>query len=152
MQVEALPRIDEHETVVAAGVAAVWAALIESLDGASSRAGAVRYARLVGCADTTASGPRPLALGSTVPGFRVTAFDAESMLALEGGHRFSRYALIFHLEPVGQAQTRLRAESRAVFPGAGGRAYRLLVIGTRGHVVAVRRMLARIERRAEQRP
>ena len=37
------------------------------------------------------------------------------------------------------AGTRLRAETRAEFPGARGRAYRALVIDSRFHVLAVRR-------------
>lgn len=35
------------------------------------------------------------------------------------------------------------------FPGTAGRGYRTLVIGTRGHVVAVRRLLRATRRRAE---
>ncbi len=46
--------------------------------------------------------------------------------------------------------TTVLAESRAEFPGASGRVYRGLVIGTRGHVVAVRRLLQAIKRRAER--
>jgi hypothetical protein len=145
-----LPKIDEHETTIAAGADVVWRILLESFDRSSSRAAFPRYARLVGCADVTASGPRPLAEGSTIPGFRVTAVVPPSELVLEGSHRFSTYAFIFRIEPVGSGQTRLRAETRASFPGWAGRAYRLLVIGTRGHVVAVRLMLSGIKRRAER--
>ena len=38
----------------------------------------------------------------------------------------------------------------ADFPGPHGRAYRLLVLGSRAHVLAVRRLLARVKRRAER--
>jgi hypothetical protein len=43
----------------------------------------------------------------------------------------------------------LRAESRATFPGLAGAAYRLLVVRSGGHVVAVRRLLSAVRRRAE---
>jgi hypothetical protein len=42
-------------------------------------------------------------------------------------------------------------DERAICIGAAGGIYRLLVIGTRGHVVAVRHLLALIARRAESR-
>ena len=71
---------------------------------------------------------------------------------LEGEHRFSRYALIFRLEALPGERSRVRAESRAAFPGLHGRAYRALVIGTRGHVVAVNRLLRAVRARAEQPP
>jgi hypothetical protein len=148
VQLEQLPHLDEHATFIAARVDDVWPALIETLDRVFSRPGAAAYARAVGCADWKASGPRPLAEGSTVPGFRVTATVPNSELTLEGRHRFSSYALIFRLEPVGSDHSRLRAESRAVFPGLPGRIYRLIVVGTGVHVVTVRRLLAVIERRS----
>jgi hypothetical protein len=59
--------------------------------------------------------------------------------------------LTFRVEAAGRDRTRLRAESRAVFPGVAGGIYRLLVIGTGGHIVAVRRLLASVKRRAEAR-
>ena len=65
---------------------------------------------------------------------------------LAGRHRFSSYALIFRLDEIGAHRSRLRAETRATFPGAGRRVYRLLVIGTGGHAVAVGRMLAKVAR------
>ena len=54
-------------------------------------------------------------------------------LVLTGRHRFSRYALVFELEPLGE-HTVLKALTYAVFPGLHGRVYRLLVIGSRAHV------------------
>jgi len=146
-----LPYVDEHTTVIAAGTEVVWRMLGNTLDRSSSRPGAVGYARLVGCADRTASGPRPPAEGSTFPGFRVTAAIPGRELVLEGRHRFSTYALIFHLEELGPGRSRLRAETRAAFPGLAGGLYRRLVIGTGGHRVGVRRLLAGIRRRAEER-
>lgn len=144
-----LPYLDEHATAIAAGVDAVWPALVDYVDRAFSRAGMTLYARIVGCADSAASGPRPLAVGSTVPGFRVVTAVPGCELALEGRHRFSSYALIFRLEPVGSDGSQLRAESRAAFPGLHGRVYRLLVVGTGGHVLAVRRLVSAVRRRVE---
>jgi hypothetical protein len=149
-QTSQLPYLDEHTTAIAADVEQVWPALIETLDRAFSRPFATGYARAVRCADHTASGPRPLAEGSTIPGFRVTSATG-SELILEGRHRFSIYALIFRLEPTAAGESRLRAESRAAFPGLTGRIYRLLVVGTGGHVVGVKRMLATIASRSEAR-
>jgi hypothetical protein len=149
VQIAQLPYLDQHATDIAADVDDVWRVLTATLERVFTRTGAAGYARAVGCADRTTSGPRPLAAGSTLPGFRVVAAIPGSELVLEGRHRFSSYALIFRLEPVGAGRSRLRAESRAVFPGLAGGAYRLLVVGTRGHVVAVRHLLSGIKRGAE---
>jgi hypothetical protein len=151
MEIAELPYIDEHATDIAAGVDDVWPVLIEALEQAFSRAGMAGYARIVGCADWRASGPRPLAGGSTVPGFRVTAAVPGSELALAGRHRFSVYSWVFRLEQVSADRSRLRAETRAAFPGLAGDVYRLLVIGTGGHVRAVRRLLRLVKRRSEPR-
>ena len=148
MQIAALPHVDEHATTVAAGVDDVWSSLLETLDRTFHGVAVTGYTRAVGCADPTASGPRPLAQGSTIPGFRVVTAVPGRELALEGRHRFSTYALIFRLEPLRADRTQLRAETRAAFPGALGRVYRALVIGTRGHVLGVRRLLAAVARRA----
>jgi hypothetical protein len=78
----------------------------------------------------------------------VARSEAPVELALEGSHRFSRYALILRIDDLG-GRSRLRAETRAEFPGPHGRVYRALVIGTRGHVLMVRRILGAVKRRAE---
>ncbi|WLW56515.1 hypothetical protein [Streptomyces sp. YU58] len=147
MDISALPRIDEHTTVVAADPAAVWRALCETLDRSFTRPHAARYARLVGVADRTASGPRPLTEGSAFPGFRVAAADPGRELVLIGRHHFSTYALIFRLEETGEGHTRLRAETRARFPGPAGALYRLLVISTGGHAVLTRQLLSAVRER-----
>jgi hypothetical protein len=105
-------------------------------------------ARVLGCEDVEVSGPRPLAAGSTFPGFHIAVLEEPSELALAGRHRFSDYALVFRLEELGANRTRLRAETRAEFPGVKGRIYRAMVIGTRGHVLATRRLLGAVQRRA----
>jgi hypothetical protein len=149
MHTDRLPYVDEHATIIAADSDEVWGVLLETLDRALSRPGAVGYARIVGCVDCTESGPRPLAEGSTIPGFRVVVAVPGSELLLEGRHRFSAYSLAFHLGQVGSGVSRLRAVTRAAFPGWAGAAYRLAVIGTGGHVIAVRRLLSGIKRRSE---
>ncbi|MFI6490085.1 hypothetical protein [Streptomyces sp. NPDC050564] len=149
MQIASLPYVDEHATVIAAGADDVWRTLGETLDRSFSRPGAAGYARLVGSAPCAASGPRPLAEGSTIPGFRVVAAVPGRELVLKGSHRFSSYALIFRLEQVGPGRSRLRAETRAAFPGLAGGLYRRLVIGTGGHLVGMRRLLSAIRRLSE---
>lgn len=146
------PLLDEHGTRVAAPVDDVWEALLEGVDASFSGRRSSRYARLVGCEPSRTAGPRPLDAGSTLPGFRVAAATPGTELRLEGRHRFATYVLAFHLEPDGPSATLLRARSSATFPGVTGRLYRLLVIDTRFHVIAVRRLLAGIRHRAEGTP
>ncbi|WP_433401931.1 hypothetical protein [Streptomyces sp. CA-146814] len=148
-EADPLPYLDEHTTVIAAEADDVWRGLCAALERSFSRAPAAAYARLVRAADTRPSGPRPLAEGSVLPGFRVRAASLGEQLILHGRHRFSSYALIFRLEPLGPGRTRLRAESRAAFPGVAGGAYRRLVFGSGGHAVGMRRLLAGIRRTSE---
>jgi hypothetical protein len=145
-----LPFVDEHATTIATGTDEVWPVLLETLARTFSRTGAAGFATIVGCADRSNGGPRPLAEGSTTPGFRVASAVPGSELVLEGRHRFSSYALIFRLDRLGPDRSRLRAETRAEFPGVSGGIYRFLVIGTRGHLVAVRRLLSTVKHRSEQ--
>jgi hypothetical protein len=147
-----LPWVDEHATELDATPAAVWPALLRTVEKMTDGRAAPRYARAVGCADTEAGGPRPLEVGSTVPGFHVAAMAPERLLTLRGSHHFSEYELVFRLEPLGGVRTRLIAETRAVFPGMKGRAYRALVIGTRMHVLVVRRMFGGVARRVARAP
>jgi len=142
---QSLPFVDEHCVEITADRDTVWAALTSTLD----HLGGSAYARLVGCADTKRSDDDNLGLGSTVPGFQVAAFDPGAEVVLVGSHRFSSYALAFRLRDA-EGGTRLTAETRAAFPGVGGRLYRSLVIGTRAHAFLVRRLLAGIRHRAER--
>jgi hypothetical protein len=145
-----LPHIDEHSLVIEAGRQATWEALLRVAEASVSAAAAPRYARLVGCIDTEAAGPRPLAEGSAFPGFHVATAVAPTELALAGSHRFSDYALVFRLEEVDGGHTRVRAETRAEFPHLKGAIYKGLVIGTRMHVLATRRILSGVKRNAER--
>jgi hypothetical protein len=145
-----LPRVDEHAVVVGVAAPVVWQALLHVLERSLATPGAGLVVRALGCHDAAPRGPRPLAAGSALPGFHVAAADPPRELELAGSHRFSRYALIFRLHELAPGRVQVRAESRAEFPGPPGAVYRALVIGTRGHVLAVRRLLATVKRCAEQ--
>jgi len=113
-----LPHVDEHSTAVEASPDATWDGLLRVLEGSFSSAPTARFATMLGCADAAPAGPRPLAVGSAVPGFHVATAERPDELALLGSHRFSDYALIFRLEDLGGGRTRLRAETRAEFPAS----------------------------------
>ena len=131
------PFVDEHATTVAAPPDRVWAALEQYADRVLERAAGSTVARL---------------LGTDPPGgFRVAAREPGRRLALDGRHRFSRYRLEFLLDDAPAGGTRLRARTLAAFPGVRGQVYRTLVIRSRLHVLAVRRMLARVRDAAERR-
>ncbi|WP_214411221.1 hypothetical protein [Sphaerisporangium fuscum] len=149
MSEDPLPWLDEHTAVVAAGPEALWQATAQVFGRSFSRGLSARYARLVGAEPLVATGPWPPAEGSTVPGFRVVSAVSGRELGLAGRHRFSDYTLVFRIEPLEAGRSRLRAESRAAFPGRAGRGYRALVIGTGAHVAGMRRLLAAIRRQAE---
>ncbi len=147
---ERLPYIDEHAVEVDAAREEAWSALIGVVRGSFAGEGRRLGARALGChpADTRgewADGPR---VGASLPGFCVAESTAPARLALEGRHRFSTYALIFELDAVDVGRSRVRAITRADFPGPLGRLYRALVVGSRGHRIVVRRMLAQIAARA----
>lgn len=85
-------------------------------------------------------------LGARPPaGFAVSEVSPDERLVLTGRHRFSHYALVLELDPSGE-HTVLRARTFARFPGPHGRVYRLLVISSRAHVVATKRILASMRR------
>lgn len=140
-----LPYIDEHTREVAAPPEETWTALTR---GSFGGAGAGTIARLLGCEETALSGA-PGEAGSTVPGFRVREAERPRKLVLQGRHRFSNYELGFEIEDLGAGLSLLRAITRAEFPGLRGRIYRGLVIGSRGHVLATRRLLRAIAQHAE---
>lgn len=145
-----LPRIDEHTTTIhVSDPGRVWSALGDVLAGSRVPGfGRSRIPRAMKVQPGTCSG-EPLIAGSTLPGFTVVRAEPNRELALQGRHRFSSYALIFRLAK-GERHTTLSAETRAVFPGVSGRAYRGLVIGTRGHVLVVRALLRATRTRAER--
>lgn len=143
-----LPQIDVHAVEVDADAGAAWRAVCEAMGSNPSLLTRLGV-RALGCRDVRPGGPRPLAEGSTLCGFHVARADPPRELALEGGHRLSRYALTFRVEPAGSGRSRISAHTSATFPHLPGRLYRAAVIGTGGHVLATRRLLRGIARRAE---
>ena len=127
-----LPFVDEHHLTVEATPAVVWAGLRAYVDR--------HLAKPEGSLLTRLLGTRPDS------GFEVTEEVPELRLVLGGRHRFSRYRLVFEIEPVAGEKSLLRALTYAAFPGPHGRVYRLLVISSRAHVLATRGMLASIRR------
>ncbi|CAN5595885.1 hypothetical protein BH20ACT19_BH20ACT19_09170 [soil metagenome] len=143
-----LPFIDEHSLAVDAPREAAWEALLATVPAGFEPKASEAVARLLGCRPARSTGLRPLEVGSTFPGFAVTEAQRPARLTLAGRHRFSISRLEFAIEETGSGRSRVRAGTWAAFPGPHGRAYRAAVIGTRGHVVVVRRMLSAVARRA----
>lgn len=148
-EVAGLPFIDEHSRLVDASPDETWRSLVRVATGAFSNGQTSTVSKLLGCEETETTGVRG-AEGSTIPGFLVSRSDPPRELALTGRHRFSRYALTFRIEPEGSGRSRVTAETRAVFPGLFGAAYRTAVIGTRGHVLVTNRLLGSIASGAER--
>ena len=146
-----LPHVDEHAVDVPAPPGTAYAGVLEAMHRTFGGPRARRIAVALGCDPReTRAWERP-SIGSTVPGFRVVAADPPHLVAVAGRHRFSRYGIVWRIERAG-ARCRVRAETRAVFPGPHGALYRAAVVGTRGHVLAVRRLLAQAARRAQEQP
>jgi hypothetical protein len=128
-----LPYVDEHHLFVEAPAEVVWTAL-----------------RSFGSAELGIGPGNPLAyvLGTRPrSGFEVAAEDPGRELTMAGRHLFSRYQLVFGLEAA-EGGTVVTARTFAAFPGIHGRIYRILVIGSRAHVVATRRILRAVRRKA----
>lgn len=147
---ESLPYVDEHVTNVPAGLERTWAALVSVVSGELGSPVSARAAKLLGWVPARRGGDwdADVSAGAALPGFVVDEAHAPSRLALSGRHRFSRYSLVFELEALGPERARVRARTRAAFPGPLGRAYRVLVIASGAHRIVVRRLLARVARRA----
>lgn len=139
-----LPFIDEHSQPLDAPADTVWAALLKVLR--RTMGSSEWFAHLLGCDPSEGTAQLSGRVGETIPGFRVAEVEAGRRLVLRGRHRFADYALTFVLDG-----ERLRAETRAVFPGIRGRLYRAAVIGSGGHRLVTRRLLRRVARAAESR-
>jgi hypothetical protein len=147
--VEPLPFVDDHVQPVAAAPERTWQALVDVLGGFPALPGVLTS--VWGLDPATGGGWRDDPVpGDAVPGFAVAQADPPRTLVLRGRHRFSHYELRFSLEPAAADRTELHARTDAAFPGLLGRGYRLAVISSGGHVLAVRRMLTRVARRAER--
>lgn len=92
----------------------------------------------------------PVEGATTFPGFRTATAIPPRELTLLGRHRFSSYTLTFRLDEAEPGGVRLRAETRATFPGPAGGLYRLLVLGTGTHARLTRRLLTTVRLRAER--
>lgn len=147
--IESLPHIDERLVEIEATTQEIWRALVETVDEAGGGWAARRTAAALGCLAGERSG-EPGEIGSTIPGFIVTRSVPPAVLALMGEHRFSRYALVFRIgEQIGGPPL-LSAETRAEFPGVTGSAYRLAVVGSRGHRLVTGHLIGSIRKRAER--
>jgi hypothetical protein len=145
-----LPRLDERAVVVAAAPDAAWHAALRTFRSAFAAPAARAAARLLGCQPAGISGwDRPVP-GSTVPGFRVVTAEPPTLLVVAGRHRFSRYGIAVRISPA-ERGSRVSVESRATFPGPHGALYRLAVVGSGVHVLAVRRLLRQVAREAARR-
>jgi hypothetical protein len=145
--VESLPFVDDHARVVAAAPERTWQALVDVVGGFPALPGLLTS--VWGLDPPVGRGWSEPAPGDAVPGFAVVEADPPRTLVLRGRHRFSRYELRFSLDSVAPGRTEVHARTAAAFPGLLGRGYRLAVIGSGGHVLAVRHLLARVARRAE---
>jgi hypothetical protein len=146
-----LPYVDEHVREFPAPADRVWSALLHTLGGSFRRLPDPAAAAW-GLHPRNRSGrwEESVRPGDTLPGFEVAEVDARHLLVLRGGHRFSEYELRFELDSLTPSGTRLRARTYAAFPGLTGSVYRALVIGSRGHRIAVARMLERVGTRTER--
>ncbi len=125
--------VDEHSRDLDASVAATWEAVRGFVDDLLARGAESRLTGLLGTEPSA--------------GFAVTEEQPPHLLSLAGRHRFSDYVLDLRVAPAGDG-SRVTAVTYADFAGARGRAYRAAVVGSRGHVVAVRRVLGEIGHRA----
>ena len=148
--IESLPFVDEHYIEIAASPDQVWDALVAMLRAASEGRPARRSrgARLRSYRDARESrrdrldDPR-LRRHPLGPARRAGADGPAPLLALRADLLDPREA-----ERPRPAE---RGDPRRV-PGRRGRAYRGLVIGTRGHVLATKAMLRAVRKRAERAP
>lgn len=138
---ESLPFVDDHARVIAAEPDRTWQALVAVLGGFPALPGLLTS--VWGLDPPSGNGWADPAPGDAVAGFAVAETDPPRTLVLRGRHRFSCYEVRFTLSPVGFGRTELHARTAAAFPGLLGRGYRLAVISSGGHVLAVRRLLAR---------
>jgi hypothetical protein len=148
--IEELTAIDEHSIEVDAPAEQTWEALFPTLNSVLDGNLGRRMSSGLGCRETEAEGDLQHP-GGTLPGFVVARAVPPVLLALLGEHRYSRYALVFRIDLLPGQRSRVRAETRAEFPGIKGSLYKAGVIGTRGHVFAVRSILKAVKRRAERR-
>jgi hypothetical protein len=147
--IESLPFVDRHSITIAVSPQLTWDAMLVVVGKVGEERRSKALAKGLGCTPCDAEGDWG-EIGSSVPGFLVTRAVAPAVLALMGEHRFSRYALIFRIVERNSGLTECSAETRAEFPGGKGKAYKGLLIGTRGHVVVTNSILRSIRKLAER--
>jgi hypothetical protein len=130
-----LPLIDLHSVAVKAEPEAVFDAVQLRFAGLLSGPVGRLMSRLWGCEPPAA--------------FEVLEAQRPNLVVLAGKHRFSRYGIVFRIDPTATGCT-LSAESHAEFPGVSGRLYEGLVVDSRLHVMATRGLLRDIARRARK--
>ena len=143
-----LPFIDQFDVAVEASDRAVFEALTRHLEDAFGSVTARVGAGLLGCVHRGASFAVPPVEGQVASGFVVSAVRSPNHLVLEGRHSFASYRLTFEIAPLAENRSQLIARTHALFPGLPGAAYRALVIGSGGHEILARRMLAAVAARA----
>jgi hypothetical protein len=132
--VSALAFVDDHRVHVSAPVEQTWDAVSKLARRLAERPAPRAFAALWRLEPPS--------------GFAITSSSSERIV-LVGHHRFARYELAFELRPTDDG-VEVCGRTSAEFPGAAGRLYRALVIGSGGHGVAVRAMLRQIRRAAER--
>lgn len=139
-----------HATDVDAPPDAVWDALIAACPGPHDSSLLRLWAVVWGADPARSNGLGSHVIGAERPGLEVREVVPPATWSAAGSHRFACYQVVFRIEPT-QAGCRLSAETYATFPGAAGRAYRLLVIALGPHALVMKGVLAFLRRRAEGR-
>ncbi len=119
-----LPFIDEHSLAVNAPPEHVWDETaqvtrrwVEHLMPRFGGTAGPLLAGLLGCSNVDPPGP---GAPEAIVGFRVAWAERPQLIALEGEHRFSRYALTFRIEPTDSSSCIVKAETRAASQTAPG--------------------------------
>lgn len=146
--IQSLPPVNEIAIEIAADPVRTWEALIATMPRLLDTRRSRRLAPLLGCSHTEAKG-EPSVIGATLPGFLVARSVRPGLLALQGRHRYSRYALVFVIDDLGHGRSRLTAETRAEYPGRAGALFHALLVRNRGQLTAVHRILGAVRKRAE---
>jgi len=129
--IQTLPPVNEISVEVSADPVRTWEALIATIPRLFDTRRARRVAPLLGCSHTVANG-NPSVIGSTLPGFLVVRSVRPALLALQGRHRYSNYALVFLIDP-----------------GRAGTLFHGLLVRSRGQLTAVHRIIGVVRKRAE---
>ena len=146
-----LPFVDARSMDVEAPPRVLWEVLLDSVPGPRDPLWRRAWAGVLGADPRASNGLGAHVIGAERAGFSVCEVVPPATYALAGRHRFARYQLVFRIQAAPAGHSRLTAETFASFPGVPGRAYRALVIGTRGHALVVRLIMRVLRRRAEAR-